>query len=58
MSRFEDEKQEVIIKTVKLAMALIMTLICILAVVIVIAIVCLIGSGVWWLMSTLIVTGV
>ena len=54
MSQFEDEKREAIMKTVKLAM----TLICILAVVLVIAVVCLIGSGVWWLMSTLIVIGV
>lgn len=50
MSQFEDEKREVIMKTVKLAM----TLICILTVVLVVAIVCLIGSGVWWLVSTLI----
>lgn len=50
MSQFEDEKREVIMKTVKLAM----TLICILAVVLVVAAVCLIGSGVWWLVSTLI----
>lgn len=50
MSQFEDEKREVIMKTAKLAM----TLICILAAVLVVAIVCLIGSGVWWLVSTLI----
>lgn len=50
MSQFEDEKHEAIMKTVKL----VMTLICILTVVLVIALVCLIGSGVWWLVSALI----